>query len=457
MTVRRNHPPGGLAAIHEREGSKQMSGNLTRRTVVASAIFTAVAGTLPTAHAAPPRPGRFPRGFRWGVATAAHQVEGNNLNSDCWFLEGMPNSPFIERSGDACDHYHRYEEDIARIAALGLNTYRFSIEWARVEPVEGLFSDAILLHYGRMLAACRRHQLTTVVTLQHFTLPLWFAAKGGFEHPDAPALFARYARRVAEVVGGDIDWLCTINEANLSFAPSPRLRAAAAKQLDVPQFSTFLFSDTTVSKPIVRQAHAAARAAIKAVRPRLPVGYTLAMDDVQDAPDAPGRGTALRSAVYDVWLDAARGDDFIGVQNYTRVVVGPKGPMPPARDAPRTQIGQEIWPASLGGAVRYAAQRARVPILVTENGIGVADDAQRIRYIDAALEGLATAIADGVDVRGYVHWSLLDNFEWLMGYRPKFGLIAVDRATQRRSPKPSARHLGQIARRNGAPLPSRSD
>lgn len=431
-----------------------MDSNVTRRTVVGSALATMTAAALPVVATAAPQRSRFPRGFHWGVATAAHQVEGNNLNSDCWFLEGMPNSPFVERSGDACDHYARYEEDIARIAALGLDTYRFSIEWARIEPVEGLFYDAMLAHYGRMLATCRRHRLTTVVTLQHFTLPLWFAAKGGFENQQAPALFARYARRVAEALGGDIDWLCTINEANLSFAPSPKLRAAAAQKLGVPHFSTFLFSDGAVSKPIVRQAHAAARSSIKTVRLRLPVGYTLAMDDVQDAPDAAGRGAAVRSALYDVWLDAARGDDFLGVQNYTRILVGPEGPMPPDRHAPRTQIGQEIWPASLTGAVRYAAERAQVPILVTENGIAVEDDAQRIRYIDAALDGLTDAIADGVDVRGYIHWSLLDNFEWLMGYRPLFGLIAVDRTTQQRRLKPSARHLGRIARRNGTPLSS---
>jgi beta-glucosidase len=203
-----------------------------------------------------------------------------------------------------------------------------------------------------------------------------------------------------------------------------------------------------VSKPIVREAHVAARQAIKAVRPTLPVGFTLAINDIQDAPGSTGAATAVRSGMYDVWLQAARADDFIGVQNYTRLLFGPTGLVAPEKGVVMTQLGQEYYPLGLANAVRYAAQVAKVPVLVTENGIGIEDDAIRAKYIPEALAGLAAVIGEGVDVRGYIHWSAFDNFEWAFGYGPKFGLIAVDRKTQARTVKPSASVLGDIARRN---------
>jgi beta-glucosidase len=420
---------------------------ISRRAALGIAVAGVASATLRVGAAARTAH-QFPRNFRWGSATAAHQVEGNNVKSDVWLFEGLQTSPFRERSGDACDSYHLYERDIELLAGLGLNTYRFGIEWARVEPEKNIFSPAILAHYGRMLDCCRRHGITTVVTLQHFTVPIWFAAMGGFENEEATAVFAAYAARVVQALGDRIDWICTINEANLSFGPAVEMRQAAAKAVGSENFSTFLFSDRAKSKPILREAHAAARRAIKSIKPTMPVGYTLAMDDIQDAPDAPGQGAKVRSEQYDVWLEAAREDDFVGVQTYTRTVVGANGRVPPAPGAPRTQVGQEYYPQALGGAVRYAARTARVPILVTENGIGIEDDRMRISYIDEALASLASVMDEGVDVRGYLHWSLLDNFEWTFGYGPKFGLVAVDRATQGRTPKPSALHYGRIAKAN---------
>ncbi|SNT01473.1 aryl-beta-glucosidase [Sphingomonas laterariae] len=418
---------------------------MDRRQAIASLGSFAVAGMAALGHgtamAAPRR-----KGFLWGAASAAYQVEGNNTNTDLWLLEGLPGTPFAERSADACDHYHRFDDDIALLARLGLNSYRFSIEWARVEPEEGLFSPAMLAHYGRMLDSCRRHGVTPVVTLHHFSSPRWFAAKGGFENADAPALFTRYARTVVEALGDRIGWLCTINEANLSFAPNPAVRETAARATGVATFSTFLFSNVARSKPIVRQCRAAARDAIKQLRPDLPVGYTLAMDDFQDAPGTQARAARWRSGMYDVWLKAAQADDFLGVQTYTRTVIGDRGPITLPAETLRTQVGQEYYPEALGGAVRYAAAIAGVPIIVTENGVATEDDALRVRYIDGAIGSLRAAMREGVDVRGYIHWSLLDNFEWLFGYGPKFGLVAVDRATQTRTIKPSARHLGKWAR-----------
>ncbi|UAK26651.1 family 1 glycosylhydrolase [Sphingomonas nostoxanthinifaciens] len=390
-----------------------------------------------------------PKGFLWGCATAAYQVEGNNLNSDNWLLETLPGTPFREKSGDACDHYHRFEQDIALFAQLGFNSYRFSIEWARVEPLPGLFSTAELDHYRAVLLACRKHGLKTVVTLHHFTSPLWFACQGGFQSEAAIVLFARYAERTIRHCGDLIDHLCTFNEANLSFSgfvPAQPLMQAAAAATNAPHFSSFLFDDVAISKPIVRACHRAARRAAKGIWPDLPVGLTLAMADIQSVPPDGPYGASKRAEMYDVWLDEARADDFVGVQTYTRELYGAQGRVEPAAGTVRTQIGQEYYPQALEGTVRYAAGRARVPVIVTENGIGIEDDKIRIAYIEAALAGLRRAMADGCDVRGYMHWSAMDNFEWLFGYAPKFGLIAVDRATQIRQPKPSAYMLGKIAR-----------
>jgi beta-glucosidase len=304
----------------------------------------------------------------------------------------------------------------------------------------------MLAHYGRVLDSCRHHRVTPMVTLHHFTSPRWFASRGGFENIDAPKLFARYARRVMESLGDRIDWICTINEANLSFAPA--MLKAAAQATGSSTFSTFLFSNYGKSKPIVRECHAAAREAIKAVRSDVPVGYTLAMDDVQDAPGSTGRADRTRSGMYDVWLKAAQSDDFIGVQNYHRKLIGDKGFLPTG-ESKNVPGSPDFYPASLGGAVRYAASVAKVPVVVTENGIGTSDDAARIVHLKGALASLREAIKDGVDVRGYIHWSLLDNFEWLSGYGEQFGLVAVDRTTQKRLIKPSARYLGKIAKSGG--------
>jgi beta-glucosidase len=158
---------------------------------------------------------KFPDGFLWGAATAAHQVEGGNTNCDSWLLEHVERTVFMDRSGDACDHYHRYPEDIAQLAALGFNAYRFSLEWARIEPEEGEFSLAQLEHYRRMLAVCKEHGLKAMVTMHHFTSPRWLAARGGWESRDTARLFARYCEKAVDYLGDLIDAACTLNELNL--------------------------------------------------------------------------------------------------------------------------------------------------------------------------------------------------------------------------------------------------
>jgi beta-glucosidase len=405
---------------------------------------------------------RFPARFMWGTAGAAHQIEGGNVNSDCWVMEHIPGSPFAEVSGDACDHYHRYPEDIALIASLGFNTYRFSIEWARIEPEEGEFSMAALDHYRRMLATCHAHGLTPIVTYHHFTSPRWFAARGGWEKIGNAPLFARYCARATDHLGDLIGAACTLNEPNVGLliqqmgfmlSDEKLLRApfrlAAAKAVGSETFAAFPFGCRhALARDTFLKAHRLAVEAIKSGPGDFPVGMTLALADHQAAPGGEARRDRARRDVDDVFLDVARDDDFIGVQTYTRQRYGPDGVLPSEEGVERTQMGYEFWPEALEATIRYATHYTGRPALVTENGIGTDDDTRRIEYIRRALLGVSRCLRDGIDVLGYCYWSVFDNFEWAMGYRPTFGLIAVDRVTQVRTLKPSATWLGNVARAN---------
>ena len=406
-------------------------------------------------------PGEFPKGFLWGAATAAHQVEGNNINSDLWVLEHLKPSMYPEPSGDACDHYHRYRDDIKLVADLGFNTYRFSIEWARIEPEEGAFSNAELDHYRRMLTTCHELGLKPMVTYWHFTAPRWFASRGGWETDAAGDLFVRYCERATKHLGDLIGIASTFNEpnipmlvrrflANMPQSPLqgvPAMNQAAARAVGSDRFSSFMFGDTRRQQEVMVATHRRAVDAIKSGPASFPVGLNLALSDDQSV-DGDTQRDAKRAELYETWLDLATKDDFIGVQTYTRSRVGPKGDLPPEQGAELTQMGYEFWPEALEQTIRYAAARAKVPVYVTENGIGTEDDTRRVEYIRRALAGVQKCLNDGIDVRGYVHWSLMDNFEWIFGYRPKFGIVAVDRDTQARTVKPSGRMLGEIARRN---------
>lgn len=414
----------------------------------------------------------FPEDFLWGTATAAHQVEGNNVNSDFWLLEHLPETIFAEPSGDACDHYHRYPEDIALLAQLGFNSYRFSIEWARVEPEKGHFSQAVLDHYRRMLLACHENGLKPMVTFHHFTSPRWLISAGGWTDIVTAERFALYCAHATRHLGDLVDYVCTINEVNIpimipllflpngegiaqmaAFVQAARqafgLTSAPSAPLRTGPFSSYLFAVSEQGRDVILEAHKQAASAIKAERSDLPVGLTIAMSDMQAVEGGGARRDHLRREVQDVFLEAARQDDFLGVQCYTRRRVGPDGPLPPEEGVELTQMGYEFWPEAMEATLRYAAQVAGVPMIVTENGIGTTDDARRLEYYRRALQGVANCLNDGLDVRGYYAWSALDNFEWLEGYRPKFGIIAVDRETQERTVKPSGQWLGQVARANG--------
>ena len=384
----------------------------------------------------------FPDGFLWGTATAAHQIEGGNVNNDWWAFEHDPESGCAEPSGDACDSFHRYPEDIALVASLGLGVYRFSLEWSRIEPAEGEFSRSALDHYRRVVGTCREHGIIPMVTYHHFTSPRWLAEAGSWEAPHAPDRFARFCERATAHLGDQIGLAATLNEPNVVASMGWRHGLFPPKVRDRDRRDS-------VNRALV-SAHRKGVEAIRSGPGNFPVGLTVSMTDFQLQPGGEAWLERLRRPAEDVFLEATGGDDFIGVQTYTRDRVGPDGSMGPEPGVPVTQMGYEFWPEALEGTIRRAwSKTGGLPVLVTENGVGTTDDNARIDYIGRALVGVKRCLDDGIDVRGYTYWSLLDNFEWVLGYVPTFGLTEVDRTTFGRRLKPSARWYGAIARANG--------
>jgi beta-glucosidase len=273
------------------------------------------------------------------------------------------------------------------------------------------------------------------------------AAEGGWTDPATADRFAAFCRRAAEELAPVLRRACTINEPNVVSTIGHLLGAfpPGARDVELRRKVNGILCD----------AHRKAVEAIRASAPDVPVGITLSMTDYQavGGPGAEARLDRIRHRMEDEFLAATEGDDFVGVQTYSRDRIGPDGMLGPEEGVETLPMGYEFWPQSLEATIRRAWEvtGGEVPILVTENGIGTFDDEQRIRYVRTALEGVLAAIADGVDVRGYTYWSLLDNFEWAFGYRPRFGLVEVDRTTFERRPKPSAAWYGSVARANALP------
>ena len=422
---------------------------------------------------------RFLPDFLLGAATAAHQVEGNNTNSDCWAMEQMEHTSYAEPSLDAVDHYHRYREDIRLMADAGLNAYRFSVEWARIEPEEGRFDEAEAAHYLDVIHCCKEHGLEPIVTLHHFSSPKWLIKKGGWEAESTIDDFARYTRYIIGKLGNELHYICTINEANMGiqvaaiarrYMQQMQAQAAKAQTSDgtvqvginlekmmagqkaaaeenlkvfgVEKVENFTSMRTPEGDNIVCRAHDAARTVIKEFCPDIKIGLSLSLHDIQPVTGGEEKALSEWGDEFTHYLPYIQNDDFLGVQNYTRSLMGPDGSLPAPDGAELTQMNYEFYPEALEHVIRKVAEDFKGDLIVTENGIATADDKRRIAFIEQALSGVQNCIRDGLPVKGYFHWSLLDNFEWQKGYSMTFGLIAVDRTTQTRKPKASLAYLG---------------
>ena len=419
-------------------------------------------------------PVRLPRDLLLGSATAAHQVEGG-LEND-WMRMEREHPEKVKDGGSAAvaiDHYHRFDADIAQLQSLHQNAYRFSVEWARVEPEDGRFDPSALRHYAEVVHACVRRGIEPVVTLQHFTLPVWLADRGGVLAPDAPARFARYAAACAEAFGDDVRWWITLNEPNV-------LSVFAYSNGEWPPYESSTAGAFAASEALLR-LHAAATAALRTVavarrqEPRISIAHherrlrpaTTALLDRLCAPlpdfifnrwflRSCERGRVLPPIGTGQHVPGLRGSlDFIGLNYYCEEQVRFDlsaaatlfaQPLPVPETDPRSTFGWSIDPGGLYRAITSLWEEFHLPVMVTENGVADDHDELREAYIREHLRALAEAIDAGADVRGYLYWTAWDNFEWLEGYGQRFGLASVDPVSLERRLKPSAHAYAEICR-----------
>ncbi len=418
----------------------------------------------------------FPEGFLIGAASAAHQVEGNNTNSDIWALEHMKTGGYPEKSGLAADFYHTYDEDFARLEKAGLNACRFSIEWARIEPQEGVFDEKETEHYRDVIRSCRRHGMEPVVTLFHFSSPKWLISRGGWEADSTPEYFERYVRYIAEQYKDELKIVCTINEANLGALIAGYIRKmmensdtgvslqmgmdlegmkntgqteAEKENLEVfgvPQTAVFPSPRSPHGTEVILEAHRRAVKALHEIIPGVKAGLSLSLNDLQVIPGGEEEAQKQWESIAAPFLKSVQGDDYLGVQNYTRSVYGSGGELPPAEGAELTEMNYEYYPQALANVLRRVRQEFNGDLLVTENGIATLNDKRRCDFIREALQGVRECVEEGVPVRGYIYWTMIDNYEWQSGYSQHFGLMALDRETQTHTPRESLNVLGSYLR-----------
>ncbi|HEX9056249.1 MAG TPA: glycoside hydrolase family 1 protein [Ktedonobacterales bacterium] len=431
-----------------------------------------------------PRDLPFPDGFIWGAATAAHQVEGGNTNNQWYEWEDRGGIATGERSGRAIDWWTRAEDDFDRARDMGLNGMRLSLEWSRIEPEEGRWDEAAIARYRAMLAGLRARGIEPLVTLHHFTNPLWLERKGAFQTAAVVPLFERYARHCAEVFGDLCDFWCTVNEPNVYASMGYLLGAFPPGRKG--DFTSML----RVHAHMLR-AHAAAYRAIHSVQPHARVGiaHHIRIFDaarrshpldqlvawIQDLGfnalvlDAlhKGHGTGI-VRLFARHLSSVRGTyDFLGLNYYSRDMVtfdlrypaelfARRFTFPGAErmDGGASEVQGdtygELYPDGMRRALLRMARYGR-PLYVTENGFPDTDDDQRPSGLVRTLVAVYQAIQRKAPVKGYYHWSLVDNFEWAEGWSLRFGLIAVDPATQERAPRTSAGIYSRISHANAVP------
>lgn len=398
----------------------------------------------------------FPDDFLWGASTAAHQVEGGMHNQwSEWehanaerlaktFSKRLHWLPHYEEvkplgtdpanyiSGRGVEHYQRYREDFDILARLNMNAFRFSIEWSRIEPQEGAWDENAIGHYREYIAELKKRQIEPVLTLWHWTMPVWFTDKGGFAQRRNIGYFERFVRKVGQEYGRDLRYIVTLNEPNVYTA----LSYASGEW--PPQGRNPLTALAVYYNLVL--AHRRAYYALKEINPKLLIGTAMALSnelpkDAQNPLDAVVAGIADYS--WNRWfLDRLRRtQDFIGVNHYfTNFHAGLATPTP----APKNDLGWYMNPAGIERVLERAWQRYQVPLIITENGLADMHDTHRRWWLEETMAAIRHTLAQGIEVRGYLHWSLLDNFEWAYGWWPKFGLVAVDRETMKRTIRPSA-------------------
>ncbi len=392
---------------------------------------------------------QFPSYFLWGAATSAYQIEGGLINDwSEWekstqrlrYLEKQDLNPVDFQSGLACNSWHMLDQDIACLKKIKATAYRFSIDWSRIEPEEGKFDKAALSRYANFVGRLREENIEPMVTLWHFTLPLWLKNKGGFTNTKIVDYFKSYVERVVLALPTVKLWQ-TINE------PTVYAGDSYLKGVWPPQKKNF-FSYLKVLRNLAK-AHRSAYLVIKNSNQGALVGIATHNIYFQAEPGLINK-ILQRGANWwwnHYWLDKIRRQqDFIGLNFYFHNLI--KNGFSKNKNEVVSDLGWELYPQGLEPLLIDLWQRYHKPIYVTENGLADAQDKHRAWYLQTALASVYSALKQGVDVRGYFHWSLIDNFEWAHGFAPKFGLFAVDYKTFVRTPRPSALIYAKIINNN---------
>lgn len=367
---------------------------------------------------------KFPENFYWGTATSAYQVEGRIRNN--WSVAGEKFN-----AGIACDHYHRFEEDFDLAKSMNNNAHRFSIEWARIEPVEGKFNEAEIEHYRNVILALKKRGLEPFVTLYHWTLPVWFSEKGGWLDMGAPEYFARFTQKVVSEYKDLVKFWITFNEPNI-YTTHSFLRG------DWPPFKKSFYITQQVVRALI-ESHKKAYETIHKIDSDAKAGITNCNNNFKGI---------LKFFSDDYWnhqFFRAINDyqDFIGINYYFSSSVFDV--ILKARE--RSDLNWKIAPEGIYQVLKDLKIYNK-PVYIFENGLADAKDEKREKFINNHLRWAHKAIEEGVDVKGYFHWSLLDNFEWDKGFDPRFGLIEVDYKTLKRTPRPSSLKYAEICKNN---------
>ena len=383
---------------------------------------------------------KFPEGFLWGAATSAHQVEGGNFNDwSEWEKKSAQAENYI--SGRACDHYNLYEQDFDIAKSLGHNAHRFSIEWSRVEPEQGKFNEAELGHYCRVISALRERGLEPFVTLWHFTLPLWAAEQGGWQNKKTAEDFCRYVEKVVGAFKPEVKFWIILNEPDVYPAES-YLKGAWPPQ------KKNIFAYLKVIKNLSK-AHKTAYEIIKKIEPEAQVG--IAKNNIYFEPYKNKLINLCLKKLADWWCNfyflnrIKNFQDFIGLNYYFHNLINCG--FSKNENKIVSDMGWELYPQGIYYILKDL-QKYQKPIYITENGLADSQDQKRAWFIKETLRSVHQAIEEGVDVRGYFHWSLLDNFEWDKGFWPRFGLVEIDYKTLERKVRPSAWEYARICKNN---------
>lgn len=393
---------------------------------------------------------KFPSGFLWGASTSGYQVEGNNTNSDWWHWE-QTHQPPSKWSGQACDQYNRFEQDFDLAKSLNHNAHRLSIEWSRIESKEGEFNEAEIEHYKKVLKSLKDKGLTVVLTLWHFTLPKWVADKGGWESWKTPKYFERFVKKIVPEIGDLVDFWITLNEPGVYIYETYIVREwPHAKKSWMGQAKTFL-NLTNAHKKVYKYLHSVYPAG-------KPVGIAnniLSFESFHKHSITEQVAVSLNDlfANHLFYFFTHGTHDFLGINYYFHVRFKGGGWIAERYGARQTHdvsdMGWEVYPEGIFEVLTDLADD--IPIYITECGIASTNDDRRNRFLISYLQEVARAIKAGVNVRGFFYWSLLDNFEWHLGFGPKFGLVEVDYKTQERRLRPSALVYKDIIQNNGIP------